>query len=155
MCAIISAHKQTAGATKMATRSSIAVQHEDGTISSVYCHWDGYLEHVGKMLVDHYASQELAETLVSGGAISQLQKRIAPVSAAHNFAHPEKDVTVFYARDRGEELKVNKFDNIEMYRLTNDWQEYDYIFRKGAWQLWRGKFGSSVETLLKEMETEE
>jgi hypothetical protein len=107
------------------------------------------------MLVEHYATQELAEALVSGGAISQLQKRIAPVSAAHNFAHPEKDVTVFYARDRSEELKVNKFDNIEMYRLTNDWQEYDYIFREGEWQLWGDKSGRSVATLLEEEETEE
>jgi hypothetical protein len=139
----------------MATRSSIAVQHEDGTISSVYCHWDGYLEHNGKMLVEHYASQELAETLVSGGAISQLQKRIAPISAAHSFERPEKDVTVFYARDRGEELKVSRFENLEMYRLTNDRQEYDYIFREGEWQLWGNKSGRGVAMLIEEEETEE
>jgi len=139
----------------MATRSTIAVQHENGTVSSVYCHWDGHLENNGKLLVEHYNSQELAEALVKGGAISSLEKRIAPTSAGHNFDNPEKGVTVFYARDRDEKLRVNKFLNIEMYRLDNDWQEYDYIFREGEWQLWRGKFGSSVETLLKEMETEE
>jgi hypothetical protein len=139
----------------MGTRSSIAVQHENGTISSVYCHWDGYLEHNGKMLVEHYNTLELAEALVKGGAISSLKERIAPVSAAHNFERPEKDVTVFYARDRGEELKVNKFDNIEMYRLTNDWQEYDYIFREGEWQLWCGESGRNVELLLKDMEEAE
>ena len=26
----------------MATRSRIAKQNPDGTIKSVYCHWDGY-----------------------------------------------------------------------------------------------------------------
>ena len=31
----------------MATRSTISIQKNDGTIRSVYCHWDGYCEHNG------------------------------------------------------------------------------------------------------------
>jgi hypothetical protein len=106
------------------------------------------------MLVEHYNTQELADALVKGGAISSLKERIAPVSAAHSFEHPEKDVTVFYARDRGEKLTVTKFLNVEMYGFDNDRQEYNYIFREGEWQLWRDKSGRSVAMLLEEEEVE-
>ena len=34
----------------MATRSTISIQKKDGTIRSVYCHWDGYCEYNGVLL---------------------------------------------------------------------------------------------------------
>ncbi len=51
----------------MATRSTIAVQHNDGTISQIYCHWDGYLEYNGKILLTHYSTLESVEDLVKYG----------------------------------------------------------------------------------------
>ena len=59
----------------MATRSTIAVEHADGTVSQVYCHWDGYLTHNGQILLDHYDTQEKAEQLVSLGSISSLRPK--------------------------------------------------------------------------------
>lgn len=56
----------------MSTRSTIAVELADGTVSSVYCHWDGYLEGVGQTLVDYYSDRDLAVQLVHGGSISSL-----------------------------------------------------------------------------------
>jgi hypothetical protein len=38
----------------MATRSLISKANEDGTIQAIYCHHDGYPEHVGKLLVVNY-----------------------------------------------------------------------------------------------------
>ena len=41
----------------MGTRSRIAVMH--GPIAkSIYCHWDGYLEHNGAILQEHYDSSK-------------------------------------------------------------------------------------------------
>lgn len=40
----------------MGTRSSITVKMTDGSFKSVYCHFDGYLDHNGKMLAGHYNS---------------------------------------------------------------------------------------------------
>ncbi len=39
----------------MATRSTIALEFADGTIGQVYAHWDGYLAHNGKMLLEYYS----------------------------------------------------------------------------------------------------
>jgi hypothetical protein len=55
----------------MATRSRIAIKHQDGTIDSIYCHWDGYPSGVGQMLVEHYSRKE-AEQLMEVGDIRTL-----------------------------------------------------------------------------------
>ena len=135
----------------MGTRSTIAVQHANGKVTSVYCHWDGYLENNGKLLVQHYNTQDLAAELVSGGAISSLGVRITPVGE-HSFETPERGTTVYYARDRGEDLKRSDFWDLEMYRLTNDEQEYNYLFRNGEWYLFDA--GKPVSTLLAQLEAD-
>ena len=38
----------------MATRGTISIEHKDGSISSVYSHWDNYLEYNGKLLLEYY-----------------------------------------------------------------------------------------------------
>ena len=116
----------------MATRSTIAVQHANGTISQVYCHWDGYLEHVGKLLLQHYNSQPLAEMLVNGGSISSLGERIEP-EGAHSFDNAEKGTTVFYCRDRGEELRVEMYQDAAAYRCEAVQEEFNYVFVNGVW----------------------
>ena len=44
----------------MGTRSVIAVMHGTNA-KAVYCHWDGYLEHNGKILQEHYNSVKANE----------------------------------------------------------------------------------------------
>lgn len=51
----------------MSTNSTITVKCPDDKLRSIYCHWDGYLEVVGKELLEKYNNQELAELLVSDG----------------------------------------------------------------------------------------
>lgn len=41
----------------MATHSSITVKTSNGKFQTVYCHFDGYPEGVGKKLALHYNSQ--------------------------------------------------------------------------------------------------
>jgi len=42
----------------MATRSNIGIVNEDGSVTGIYCHWDGYPENnkvttkVGKLVYD-------------------------------------------------------------------------------------------------------
>lgn len=45
----------------MSTRCEIAVKTEDGTIKTVYHHYDGYIEGVGAELIKNFNSAELAE----------------------------------------------------------------------------------------------
>jgi hypothetical protein len=57
----------------MATRSTIGVRLPDGTIESIYCHWDGYPSHNGKRLKEHYRDIEKVLDLMEQGNISYLE----------------------------------------------------------------------------------
>ena len=84
----------------MGTRSRIGVMHGDNC-KSVYCHWDGYLDHNGRILLEHYDSSK-ANHLVALGDISSLDVDVEiPEWVDHNFDNPSKGITAFYGRDRG------------------------------------------------------
>lgn len=117
----------------MGTSAAIAVEHADGTISEVYLHWDGYIEHAGRMLVRYYNSLEAAEALVANGNISVLAESIyAP--PGHSFDTPVRGHTVFYGRDRNDEdATPTVYDSYEEYMGEDYCMKYNYIFREGAW----------------------
>lgn len=116
----------------MATRSTIAVQNADGTVTGIYCHWDGYLSHNGRLLQDHYNTEELARELVSVGDISSLNERCKPAEGeVHSYDKPAKGVTVYYGRDRGEDKAVAQtYDHWARMRQENG-QEFNYLFIPG------------------------
>lgn len=115
----------------MATRGTIAVEKNDGTVMSIYSHYDNYLQHNVKLLVEYYNSQELAEALITGGDISSLAERINPIGE-HSFYKRENGTTVYYKRDRGETgVEPRKFVNIDQYLLTNEPEKFNYIFTEG------------------------
>jgi hypothetical protein len=57
----------------MATRSFITIKHKDNTYSGVYCHWDGSVEHNGKILKKDYQARSKVVDLIDGGDISALK----------------------------------------------------------------------------------
>ena len=126
----------------MGTRSRIAVMHGD-VCKSVYCHWDGYLEHNGQILDQYYDSAK-ANQLVALGDLSSLRPSIGEKHAFSQFEkitgveHREhnEDWCTFYGRDRGEtgtEWQVaNTFDEfLEQADLCG--AEYYYIMKDGVW----------------------
>ena len=127
----------------MGTRSRIAVMHGD-KCKSVYCHWDGYLDHNGKMLLDNYDSSK-ANHLVALGDMSSLRKNVEiPEGVEHSFEKPAEDITVFYGRDRGEsnvDFKVDFTFEAFLERVDNCGAEYYYIMKDGEWYV-----GSLYET---------
>jgi hypothetical protein len=117
----------------MATRSTISVQHKDGSISSIYCHWDGYPSHHAPILLEHYNSLELAEQLVSHGSLSLLDDSIEP-TGAHTFENPEDGVCIYYGRDRGESnTKPSVYDTKESFLLRYNGEDFNYLFSGGFW----------------------
>ena len=54
----------------MATRSRIGIQLKDNSVLSVYHHWDGYPEWLGRILTTHYNSREQVADLIDGGDMS-------------------------------------------------------------------------------------
>lgn len=65
----------------MATRSTIGVRSEDGTVKAIYCHWDGYPAGVGAGLIQNYNSKEKAQALIELGGFSSLQDTLEETKA--------------------------------------------------------------------------
>lgn len=118
----------------MSTRSRIGLMLEDGTIKHSYCQHDGYPEGVGYTLVQNYSDIDKVKELLSFGDMSCLEEKIHP-SGIHNFEIYEKDVTLFYGRDRGDSdahAKVTSMEEFESIKF-NSCIEYLYLFSEGKW----------------------
>jgi len=123
----------------MATRSTIALEFADGTIGQVYCHWDGYLAHNGKMLMEYYSNPFILRDLIDLGSLSSLRPQIGtkhPFSmfeanmTQDEFANLYRDMCTFYERDRGERsADATYFKDYEHFLVDGQAEEYDYILR--------------------------
>ena len=129
----------------MGTRSRIAVMHGD-VCKSVYCHWDGYLEHNGQILATHYTDSTKANQLVSLGDMSCLRPNIGvkhafsalelPDAEREAFEAEHADSCTFYGRDRGEDntsWKVAHTFEEFLEQVEGCCAEYYYIMRDGVW----------------------
>lgn len=68
----------------MSTRSNIAILNNDGTVTAIYAHWDGYIDYNGRILSESYQEIEKVKKLISGGDLSSLYREIEP-TAKHSF----------------------------------------------------------------------
>jgi hypothetical protein len=106
----------------MATRSRIAIENQDGTVTSIYCHWDGYTSGVGKMLEKWYTTQAKVEALIELGNISSLD--MTPMS------------TVAYHRDQDDDFVQTKYDGVEQLYTEGFGSGIEYIYcytKNGQW----------------------
>jgi len=121
----------------MATRSNIGIVNDNGSVTGIYCHWDGYPEHNGKLLLKHYNNSGIVNELMDLGDLSSLNKNLYCDDNNHSFENPATGVCVAYGRDRGEKNADSKsFTNISEFekyanRTTAD---YQYLFNNGKWQ---------------------
>ena len=120
----------------MSTRSHIGIstiKEGNNYVKYVYCHFDGYtINGVGQMLFEHYKDEEKVKKLISLGDISFLEKNIEPSSSNHSFNTPEKDVTVFYHRDRGD-MESGPYKIFDFQYYPDKMIEYVYLFENGEW----------------------
>jgi len=56
----------------MATRALIGYFDDDGVLTSTYNHYDGYPDHLGKMLNKYFSNEELAKKVAGTGYISYI-----------------------------------------------------------------------------------
>lgn len=130
----------------MATRSTIALEFADGSVGKVYCHWDGYLEHNGKVLLENYSDPFVLRNLIDLGDLSSLNPQIG---TRHDFDYNDYTQCTFYGRDRGEtDVEARHYPNFEAYRLSQ-MEEFNYILRNdGRWYV---DSGSGYELLTEEL----
>ena len=152
----------------MGTRSLIAVVHGNN-YKTIYCHWDGYLSHNGRVLQEHYDSPK-ANMLVALGNVSSLQPNLGekhPFSKFDTdmpdaeFENKYGNMTTFYGRDRDEEgqefvTHTSKESLIE--HFNDGWCEFAYIMKEDTWYvMYQGdsNFYLLSEELVKDKETQE
>ena len=123
----------------MATRFTIGKQMQDGTVRSVYGHWDGYPAHAGYILQNHYTDDQKVNALLDLGDLSVIDKNIGE---AHPFEDRPDGYTTFYGRDRGEPMENvcplihENVDGWLEYR-KGSWCEYGYLRVNGEWQTFK------------------
>ena len=103
----------------MGTRSRVAVMHGD-VCKSVYCHYDGYLDYTGRILLSHYDSSA-ANALIARGDNSGVKETVEEMN--------------FYS-DRGEEdvswQVAHTFEEF-LEQVESCWGEYYYVMKDGVW----------------------
>ena len=112
----------------MGTRSRVGVMH--GTVcKSVYCHYDGYLDYTGRILLAHYDSTA-ANALVARGDNSGVKETLEEMN--------------FYEDRTEEDDDVHEFINSTPWQVAHTFEEfldqvqgngceYYYVMRDGVW----------------------
>jgi len=119
----------------MATRSNIAIVNQDKSISSIYCHWDGYPEYVGKILLYNFNNVGVLNELLKLGNLSTLAENVNPTHI-HTFDKPQSNVCIAYGRERGEkDQEAIVFEDLGEFEdsAKNSWVDYQYLFDNGVW----------------------
>lgn len=138
----------------MSTNSVIGVMHGD-VCKAIYCHSDGYLSYVGKVLLAHYDSAK-ANHLVAMGDMSMLGKEIGEKIDFNSRMEYDTDNVAkqcrFYGRDRGE--TGIEFTTVHSFtELCNHFNsEYYYIMKDGVWYVSIG--GAKLMVLSETFQTE-
>ena len=101
----------------MSTRSRIGMLNSDGTISSIYCHFDGYPSGVGQQLKINWTDINDIIELIANGDISSLGDNL--------------DTTDFYnTSDCSAHISLS----LQHYKiLGHPFIEYHYLYKDGHW----------------------
>jgi len=117
----------------MSTNALIALHHpESECFRTIYLHWDGYVEHAGKILVNHYDTFEKVLDLIDLGNLSVLGETLGE---KHNFSDHVDGVCTAYGRDRGEANSGHEVveDTIRALVQNGAGIPYLYLFMNNSW----------------------
>jgi len=129
----------------MSTHSRIGITLEDGTVASIYCHHDGYLENNGVLLVKYYYHTKAALDLIHLGDISFLGWTTEP-EGEHAFDNPEEGVTCAYMRDRGES-NCDYIISDESDFWNKHQEEFNYLFKNNQWYFQDGLVSETLKNI--------
>jgi len=119
----------------MATRSTIGIiDNKTGVVTSIYCHWDGYPENNGRILVDHYTDPAKIHQLMALGALSSLCEEIGE---KHDFNTNSQSYCTAYGRDRGE-TQVGSMTHNSIDAWLEHSEEFNYLWDGQRWNCCRG-----------------
>ena len=111
----------------MATRSRIGIELKNGSVLSVYHHWDGYPEWLGRILATHYNTRAKAADLIDGGDMSSCWTDDRWDDSADGSCGPQ------YYSQRGQDCPPRLDADLCEYLLPDNSEEFAYVFRNGEW----------------------
>jgi hypothetical protein len=118
----------------MATRGTITLKTKDGRFQSIYHHFDSYLDGLGKTLLENYTTYEDVEKIIALGACSNLG--------------PTLDESIFYCRDRQEDLQISDGLSLRDAIYPND---FNYVFQDGQWSFFEWDNFDGIQLLTKDL----
>lgn len=123
----------------MSTRSLIGIQLNKDTVEYAYCHWDGYPDNNGRILMESYRDIAKIKSLIEKGSFSSLTSTIEQLSC----------------HDNAESCKIN----IKNYFSKKDicWSDYRYLYttekRWKVYDVYKNKI-YYLDDLLEELDRE-
>lgn len=111
----------------MSTRCRIGIKNAKGSVESIYCHHDGYLQGgVGQMLYSHYKDEMQIHKLMDLGDISSLEETVEDTYDESYNAH-------------GEDTHYSRHETVEEYvQCTKDIR---YLYDDGLWYIYKEEKG--------------
>ena len=106
----------------MSTSCRIAIKLPNGSYRSVYCHFDGYEDRVGKILNQNYATEDAANWLINLGDLRLLSHKTIEFFLKDN--HRQIGPTLSRSPT---ELSILAFEE--------DCVDYLYVFEDGIWEV--------------------
>ena len=116
----------------MSTRARIGLELKNGSVLSVYHHWDGYPEWLGRILNTHYNARSLAEELIDGGDMSSCWTEDR-FSIDPTTGYKVQEYGPQYYSQRGEDCPPRLDAGLVEYLLPNNSEEFAYVFRNCEW----------------------
>lgn len=116
----------------MSTHANISF-YDDKTnmVKTIYLHSDGYKEYAGRMLLEHYTTEEKVRELIKLGDLSSIAASTG-TTEGHSFTCPVNGYCIAYGRDRGEKNVSASIQHYHDYKKHLD-EEFNYLFADGRW----------------------
>ena len=108
----------------MATRSRIGLELDDGSVLSVYHHWDGYPQWLGVTLNKKFNTRDKVAELLDGGDMSSCDSDT-------DWDLKEVESHVQYYNDRGDNTTPRLDKDLDTYLSKGE--EYAYLFTNDEW----------------------
>ena len=126
----------------ISTRSRIGIELSDGSVLSVYHHWDSYPSWLGRILNTHYNTKDKVAELIDGGDMSSCW-----TDTPFDYNGKASKYGPNYYSLRGDDcpprLDANKYDYL------TDGEEYAYLFVDGNWICYdTSDFGNRFPTVV-------
>jgi hypothetical protein len=124
----------------MSTRSRIGILNSDGSIDSVYHHFDGYPEWLGVKLKRNYKTSAKVRALIEGGGISCIESY-----QDWDRNKLEKPIVLTYAMRGETDCKAAHHEDLKDFLMYDTCQtEFSYLWNGSLsileWTCWKANF---------------